>query len=266
LNCAKVSSVKRSSGGTTEIVFNDNSSISVTQADTYIIEAINNTLNRLDKTARFDFFEDFLTGSVHKLIAYNTGSGSGISAIATSNERNVGVVNFATGTTASGRYGLGTSVNVLMLGSGLSVYETYISIPTLSTSLERYQVLAGFVNAGTSINQTNGVYVLYDEGGVSTGSTARTTFQLVTVNASARTFVDSGIVVNINTWYKIRVFVFGGIAYLYINNIFACSTTLTINTSTTLMFGNFIYKSVGVTSSILSTDYIHTYKIYSSET
>lgn len=269
VNCNRIAMLSRALTGGTTITFDDNSTLDVTDINSYIIEAVNNSVNNLDRTTRFEFYEDFLLGSVvanNRLIAYSAGTGVGINNISPTREQSVGIVQFSTGTTSTGRYGLGTSLNLLMLGDGLSVFETNVLFPTLSTSGERYQSLFGFLNTSTAINQTNGVYVLYDEGGVSLGSVASNRFQLVTVNTSIRTFTDSGITVEANRWYKLRVFLINGVAYLYINNNFACSTTLNINKTTTFMFGNFIYKSVGTTARTVQNDYIHVYKTYSSET
>jgi hypothetical protein len=148
------------------------------------------------------------------------------------------------------------------LGSGPLVFAAKINVNTaLSTTVDRFQILAGLISTATAINQTNGVYFLYDEGGNSTGGAASPNWQVVTVNNGTRTFFATSVAVTLNTWFNLRVEVdgLGSSATFYINNTLVRTTTTTIPTSTARLFGYgaYIQKSTGTTARTFMVDWIY---------
>lgn len=172
-----------------------------------------------------------------------------------------GVIQFGTGTVATNRIFTGSVATTISVSSGRLIYSTDIRIPTLSTSTERFQFLAGFFGTQTAITQANGVYFLYDEGGASTGSTASANWQLVTTSNSIRTYQVTSIPIVANTWYNLTLDInaSGTSVLFYINGTLVGTITTNIpNTiARAVSFGNFINKTVGTTARTYQVDWIY---------
>jgi hypothetical protein len=202
------------------------------------------------------------------LVSTVSGAGAASNVNPTNANNIVGVNTLATGTTATGRTVISTSGSSIRLGGGEWVYEASIYIPTLSNATERYQLIIGFFDTYTAANQVDGVYMLYDEGGVSTGSSASANWQAVTANNSTRTFTTSTSAVNAASWNRIKVIVNPSASSVefFINDISQGVTTTNIpNTAgRELGFGLGIIKSLGTTSRTVLVDYMNVNNYYTT--
>lgn len=166
----------------------------------------------------------------------------------------------STGITTNGLARIGTG-SYFIGSTGLKRSETKISMSTLSNVTDRFQFLFGYYNTGSVINQTNGMYFLYDEGGISTGSTASPNWQCVCVRAGVRTFVDSGVPVkDIGTGIqKMRIDDDGTSSNVkfYIDNVLVATTTTNVPLSSVIMINStVIIKSAGTSPALAYVDYI----------
>lgn len=249
-----------------EALFGDVSNSNAIRKTT--IEDIVGSYNRYYRPVkRYDFFSDFIgtvstTTTSADVFATNSGTGAATSAQATDNSGRIGLVRSTTGTTATGRTAVTTNISAIRLGGGTWVYETYVNIATLSTSAERYQLAIGFIDATTAANQVDGAYILYDEGGVSTGSTAAAYWQTVTTSNSVRTFNTSlsQVTVSAATWVKLRIEVNAAASSItfYVNGSAIATHTANIPTAAgrETGFGWLLIKSVGTTARTVDFDYI----------
>ena len=114
----------------------------------------------------------------------------------------------------------------------------------------------------TAANQSDGVYFLYDEGAVSTGSTAAAYWQTVTCNNSTRTF-NTGLTqttVTAATWVKLRIEVNAAASSVgfYIDDVLVSTHTTNIPTGAgrDTGYGSLLIKSVGTTARTVDCDYM----------
>lgn len=216
----------------------------------------------------FNFYTDFIqetsaTATDNGLAETNSGTGAATTQQAINGTGRPGLVRSTTGTTATGRSALSSGVAAVAFNGGSWFYETAVNVTTLSTSTERYQLLIGFRDTLNAANQVDGVYFLYDEGGVSTGSTAAAYWQTVTASNSTRTFNASltQTTVNAATWVRlgIEINAAGTSVTFYIDGTAVATHTANIPTGTAraLGFGTLIIKSVGTTARTVDFDYVN---------
>lgn len=211
-----------------------------------------------------DFINTVTTSSPgNDVQATNSGTGAVTSTVATDNASRPGLVRSTTGTTATGRTAVATGGSVVRLGGGAWVYEQSFNITTTSTVTERFQLAIGFIDTYTAANQVDGVYFLYDEGGVSTGSTATGNWQTVTVSNSSRTFgqnAQNSTAVVQGTWTTLRIEInaAGTEAVFKVNGTIIGTHTSTIPSGAgrECGFGWLHIKSIGTTARTLDVDYI----------
>ncbi len=221
-----------------------------------------NCIGNTDSTSGYRYANDLLgsfttTGDV---FASSTGTGA---ATATSNAtiatNRPGTFRSTTGTTTTGRAAFGSTTNALALGGGLTLYETAVNVTTLSDATNRYSMVVGFYDS-TTANQVDAVSFVYDEGGVSTGSTASANWQVVTSSNSTRTWTTTTTAVGAGTWVKLGIIVnaAGTSVGFYINGTLVATHTANIPTGTAraLGFGSRILKSVGTTARTVDIDYL----------
>lgn len=210
-----------------------------------------------------EYFNDFLSplsGSTDFNLAA-TASGGVVSATTPTESNRQGIINLSTSTSSTGRAYLsgtsGTTVQTLLLGGGKIRYDIAVRIPTLSTAGERFQTLFGFSTINNSVNITNGVMFLYDEGGVTTGSAASANWQVLTASASSRTFTTTSAAVTANQWYKLSIIVNAAASSVdfLIDDVVVKTETATIPTAA-IGFVNQIYKSAGTTARTADIDYV----------
>lgn len=170
-----------------------------------------------------------------------------------------GNATFITGTTATGTCRIGSN-SYYAIGGGRILQEYRCGHVTLSTASERYTSILGFQDVFGSPNQVDGVFFLYDEGGVTSGSTASPNWQCVTSSNSVRTFTTTSIPVDTNQ-RKLRFTIndAGTQVLFYIDNVLVATHTTNIPTGTSrnALWGAMVTKSVGITSTqALLLDYI----------
>ena len=207
-----------------------------------------------------DFINSIGTaGLPDDIIGINSGTGTGSNLTQPLGGR-IGVVRSTTGTTATGRSAVSTAANVFVLGNGTWVYETPVNVTTLSTSVEGFAFLSGFIDVTNAVNQVDGVYFLYDERGSSTGSTASANWQCVTSSNSVRTFTTTTTAVGANSWVVLRIEINAAASSVVfkIDNVTVATHTTNIPTGTgrETGFGWLIMKSVGTTARTVDLDYI----------
>lgn len=216
----------------------------------------------------FEYYNEFLAhvnADVvgRDLFGSQIGSGAGTTATQPSSHSNVvGVAVSTTGTSTTGRASLLASNSNVRFGGGKWSYEVRIdSMAALSDGTNRYQLLIGFFDNAAGVNQADGAYFLYDEGGVSSGSTASANWQTVTCSNSSRTFNTSAIAVAITpTILRIEVNPDASQVDFYVNGLHTGSShTMNIPTGSGRDTGIalMIIKSLGGTARWVAWDYIH---------
>jgi hypothetical protein len=178
--------------------------------------------------------------------------------LATGSQR-PGQCNLGSGTAIGRGAGFQSSTNQLMLGGGEVVFETSVNIPTLSNATDRWQFFMGLFDTAAALTQTNGVFFLYDEGGVHTGSTAATYWQTCTSSASTRTFNNSIVQTTVTaaTWTRLTLIVnAAGTSVTFYVNGSAISTHTTNIPTAGLGFGGYVHKSAGTLGRDAVFDYV----------
>ena len=222
----------------------------------------------INNLAKWEYWNDWIaaptatTSGGNDLVVNATGTGAGAGMVATPSANRPGVVTLQTGSTATGRTSFYTNsgLNTIELGGGAATLATDLFVPTLSTSGERFAFLFGFYDA-TTMNQTDGIYFLYDEGGVSTGSTASANWQCVTVRNSTRTFTTTSTAVS-NTDFQrlsIEVNAAGTSVDFKIGGTTVATHTTNIPTGNTRLvsYGYQLIKSIGTGARTVRTDWTY---------
>lgn len=216
----------------------------------------------------WEFWSDTGTTTVGEGL-FETKSGTdaatdSLAALVTDNA--VGIVQSSTGTTATGRAGVGGYAAAMYFGDGATVWEARVRVPTLSTGTERYQLVVGFMDTMTAANQVDGAFFAYDEGGVGNGLGASANWRAVTTSNSTRSNADTTIAVAAATWYRLRIEVNAGgtEAKFYINGTLRATLTTNIPTARTFGFGHLIIKSVGTTARTFDVDYMAFHKEFTT--
>jgi hypothetical protein len=184
------------------------------------------------------------------LIASNTGTGAAITMV-TSTAGHCGVVQYSTGTTASGRSGISLGTNTIM-PSGTFIIETYVMFPTLSVVAQEYAFISGLTDVVTK-TPNNGAYFVYDR--LLYGNF----WGFGTAAGGTRAVTTSAVAIVANTWYKLKI-----AAYLtgtkdvdfYVNDVLIGTLTGNIPTLVTGI-QSFMLKSAGTTASTMQCDYLN---------
>lgn len=232
------------------------------------IDAVNN-LSFIDKMKRgIQFFTDFETigNVIPNLVSLNTGSGASsirsLSSIPNQQSNQVGFCQYQTGTTITG-----TSTHIsdaavsntpFNIGGGNWIFETSLELIDLSILTDRFRVLTGFGNGVASSNLSNGIFFIYDEGGVSNGTTASAYWQCITSNGGVRTLTTTSVLVDL-LFNKLRIEInpAGSSVVFKINgNIVATHTTNIPVGNSKLGIIQGISKSIGISNRSLICDYL----------
>ena len=196
------------------------------------------------------------------LVVNATGTGTGAGMVATPSANRPGIVTLQTGSTATGRTSFYTNsgLNTIELGGGAATLASDIFVPNLSASGERFAFLFGFYDA-TTMNQTDGIYFLYDEGGVSTGSAASANWQCVTVSNSNRTFTTTSTAVSSADFKRLAIEVnaAGTSVDFKIDGTTVATHTTNIPTGNARLvsYGYQLIKSIGTSARTVRTDWIY---------
>jgi len=210
---------------------------------------------RYDASARATLSSEM--NVVGELSNLNSGTGASLSTGSTGYSENAhpGVVRASTGTTSTGRSGVGAGTNdTVVLGTYAARTMAVVKIASVSTSTERFVAYAGFHDsyAGTA---ADGLYLEYTD---SVNSGRWTAY--VYSGGVQRAAVDTGVTMSSGTWYRLEVEV----------NAAATSTVFKINGTTVYThtgthpsgsvgatgFWAGIRKTVGTTSRSMDIDYV----------
>jgi hypothetical protein len=163
-----------------------------------------------------------------------------------------GVIQFGTGSTATGRAGLSLGVSTIM-PTGTFIYETYIMFPTLSVAAQEYTGIVGMSDTQTAL-PNNGVYFIYDR--LTAGSNV---LRIATAAGGTRTITNTATTLVAGTWYKLKIVAtLSGTkrANYYINGVLAGSISTNIPTLVSGIRAQ-ILKIAGTTASTMQVDYIN---------
>lgn len=197
-----------------------------------------------------DYFSDGVGPDDIVFTATNSGTGTGLNTGANVLGVGQGNATFILGTTTNGAGGIFTRTPFI-LGNGRIVNEYGFQRNAASTPAERYYAIFGFFDVFGAPNQVDGAYFLYDEGGVSSGSTASPNWQCVTSSNNVRTFTTTSVVV-VGSYTKLRIEVndAGTQVLFYINGTLVATHTTNIPTGAAraAYWGSVVQKQVGTTS------------------
>lgn len=220
-----------------------------------------------DKTrhrTNYRYFTDFIqepgTTAADETLVETNSTGS-TSTQANDEQGKVGVVRLTTAGSATGRTALCSASAIIRPGGGIWFCETLVNVTTLSSGTQRFQFLAGFFDTLTAANQVDGCYFLYDEGGVSTSSTAAAYWQTCTCSNSSRTFNTSlsQQTVSAGSWVRLGVEINAGATSVsfYHNGTSVATHTATIPSGSGRQFGFglFLIKSIGTTARTVDSDW-----------
>ena len=243
------------------IPFPDVSASNANAKDTVLdlFEAFFRVSHRYMFVFKTDFMQECSTTNVDgAMIEFNTGTGAGSNQSVNNNQDRTGILTATTGTTATGRATVMSDSTIIRMGGGSWFYEAEINVTTLSTSSERFQFVAGFMDTNNAPNQADGVFFLYDEGGVTTGSAASANWQIVTTSNSTRTFTTTSTAVSAATWVRLTIEVNadGTSAEFFINgsSVGTHTTNIPTGNNRTTGFGQLLIKSVGTTARTVDYD------------
>jgi len=104
------------------------------------------------------------TSFANAVSRFSNGTGAGSTSYepdATVGQSRVGLTQFATGTTTTGRAGIGGANPRLCLGQGKVEIEWDVYIPALSNGTDRFSIIVGFADNNTSDLPSNHVLIRY---------------------------------------------------------------------------------------------------------
>jgi hypothetical protein len=223
----------------------------------------------LQVKAGFQYHNDFInpvtttTSDGAGVILVANGSGATCTTVSTPATNRVGIAQTTTGTTSTGRVAIATANAPVRLSGGAWLYTADVKVVQLSTSTERFALLIGFLGNYTTVNQTNAVYFLYDQSGVSTSSSASANWQCATVSNSSRTITNTtGVAVSAGTFVRLQILVNsdGTSVGFYINGTLVKTETNTIPTAANreVGFGALTVKSAHVSvPALVQYDFIN---------
>lgn len=189
-----------------------------------------------------------------------SGTSATITGLTSSEAAHPGVLRMTTGTTSTGRAALHGVRDNIRLGGGEWVHGWGVRPADLSTGTQRYQLAVGFLDNPAAVNQTDGCFFLYDEGGVSTGSTASANWQCVTSSGSIRTVTVSSVAVSTSTWaaLDVRVNAAGTSVEFRINGTLVATHATNVPTASGALVtvGVAMWKSAGTTEARVDLDYV----------
>jgi hypothetical protein len=180
-----------------------------------------------------------------------SGAGAAASAGTAPDVTAIGVVELSTGTTSTGYCGLRSANTALALGAGTWTWEARIHIPTLSTSGERYSMLAGWHDNIGGI-ATDAVLINYDEA-------TTTNWRWLARSNGSLTVTTSSLAVTTG-WHLLRIDVTatGAVTYTVDGSVLVAGHTTNVPTAAgreTAIVPALITKSAGTTARTIQVDY-----------
>lgn len=199
---------------------------------------------------------DFVLASPGNLTAAGAGAGNsdqnGTYGQDTT-ENAIGICEIDTGTTATGRRTISSTVTQLMATLSRYRFAGRMALNQLSNATDTFTVYIGFLDSSGAGDPGNGAVFGYSHGANSGRWTAKT------FKAGASTITDTGIAADIlYSLFEIEIAQDGSNVKFYINGSLVATNTTNIPTAVTAQtfgYGWRIEKSAGTASVALSTDW-----------
>lgn len=200
-------------------------------------------------TPNAGFVQSQLNGGTRVILANSTLSPGQLLGLST------GVNNNGESSHLSALYYLG--------GVGKKYYKTKVTHSALSTVTDRFVTLSGYNTATSGLSFVDGMFFLYDEGGVFGTATASPNWLCVTRNGAAANIVDSGVAVTTTSsaMQTLEILEDGtdSSCIFKINGVTVYTATTGIpNSSDVMCIGERIMKQTGTTARILYPDFTYT--------
>lgn len=218
---------------------------------------------RNNPSAEMDISDHFYGGTSGGLgwQSHSGGAGAGVSgASAGVAAGRPGVLRLITGSTSTGRGGIGLSVSSsaminghILTASPLTV-EFILALPSLSTGSEEFVVTVGAYSHSTNDVQPNGTYFQYNRAGEGTN------WKCKTANTGTITTTDSGVAVS-TSFVRLTIVSDTANVYFYINGTLVATNTTNIPTAVITPAVK-IQKTVGTSNSSLDVDAFYAYQRY----
>ena len=232
-------------------------------------------LKTFNRTQGVYYFEEFMgnqggsvAASYGQVITLASGNGTARTAATTNRTNQQGIIQHSTGTAATNFAGYSIGGSSLYIGSGAISLETYVTVETLSTSLERFFIYFGYAVPSFWQNSGNAIFFSYDEGGVQYfAGTPSPNWKCYTRGGSTVTLTTTTVPVVANQWYKLRIDINSASSSVtfFIDGTLVATHTTNIPASTTGMsIISLINKTVGTTARTMLTDYFMYEEIFTN--
>jgi hypothetical protein len=144
-------------------------------------------------------------------------------------------------------------------GQGEYMMETKVTFPALSTVSESFMYMFGFHSTGNIVSN-NVISFKYDPERIFGFGAGPISANLLacTTQSTNRTFTDTGVTVNINQWYWLKIIInpTASEVRFYINNVLVATHTTNI-TLTGKHLTNVIRKNAGTTARVAQLRYMY---------
>lgn len=199
---------------------------------------------------------DFMESAIGATPFTSTVAGTGAAlAVGVSIPNRAGVASHTTGTTATGRACLLSSVAGISIqgATGVLTFDSANALSALSDGTNTYTAIIGFIDTNSAATQTDGVFFRYthtENGG---------NWSCVTRTAGVETSTNSGVAPSVaNTFQTLRIVIYDGASVdFYVNGVVVATNTTNIPGATGYMgLGLGIFKAVGITARLLYTDWV----------
>lgn len=231
-------------------------------------------LFEFDTKQGFYLFEDFLGDGDQNSFATGYGfmpNASGTGAVCSptitypNRTNQQGVIQLGSGTTATGSSNIRLGDNnagTLYLGQGIFTMQYFVNIETLSDATNRFYSIIG-ANTGSNFANTNGIFFIYDEGGVGNYGTASANWKCIT-RSGTTTVTTTTTPVTASQWYVLRIVVNANASSIefFINGTSVATHTTNIPTLVTPRVAHI--KTVGTTNRNIFCDYMVVRQIYTT--
>jgi len=212
-----------------------------------------------------EYSDDFVSPAVTgKLPWTSTVSGTGAAnTVVTTNgtSNNPGIVQFSTGTTATGRAALALAPTSKFFGGGVATFELLVYIPTLSDAAQEFILRLGFGDIVAGTDNVDGVYFEYNR-------LTSVNWLMKTANNSTRTTTASSTAVVAGAWVKLKAVVNanGTNVDYYVNGALIGSVTTNIPITVARVCGPnlAIVKSAGTTARTMLVDYFGFQQVFTT--
>lgn len=213
-----------------------------------------------EMSEQIKLFDDFIyagtasnsIGNLGWTLTSKNGTATWAAQAGSSTRNGVGRLSTSNANDAAGAIKLGTSLQIY-LGGGVTLFESYISIPTLGGLAESgFTARVGIGDTTGTGDEANGFYFEYD------GTAAGTiNWSCKTASASTRTTTGSGIAVNAGQWYKLAAVAnsAGSNVDFYIDNVCVASHTTNIPTLGMAPFIRIYSNATNVAVKNMDVDY-----------